>query len=102
MYLYQRNLKELVHKFAMKCDIEPTRIVRVVRVNPPKLLQILMDDEAVLEMPEGQDMFADFLQISSTTPLKREWEAGPTDVQTDSEIPVETVQSVGYELRLIY
>ncbi|KAF2278487.1 uncharacterized protein EI97DRAFT_456875 [Westerdykella ornata] len=103
VYLLERTLKALVGGISMKADIEPTKVTRVIRINE-KGLQILMDDDAVREIPEQQDMVAEFHEItSSQQPLKREWDAGSTDIQVDGDVgAIETVNSTGYELRLLF
>ncbi|KAI4691782.1 hypothetical protein J4E81_007309 [Alternaria sp. BMP 2799] len=104
VYLMERTVKELVASIAMKIKIEPTKVTRTIRVNQ-KGLQILMDDDAVNRIPEQQDMTAEFHEIG-TPPvhaMKREWDAGPTDIQVDGDISVtENVHSTGYELRLLF
>ncbi|KAF2500710.1 hypothetical protein BU16DRAFT_255948 [Lophium mytilinum] len=102
VYLMQRTLKDLVSGIAAKIDIEPTKVIRTVRVTQ-KGLQILFDDEAVRELPEGQDMTAEFTEITPHSPTKREWDAGPTDIQVDGDVgAIENVNSAGYELKLLY
>ncbi|KAF1843791.1 CP2 transcription factor family protein-like protein [Cucurbitaria berberidis CBS 394.84] len=104
VYLMERSVKELVSGIAMKIHIEPTKVTRTIRVNQ-KGLQILMDDDAVNGIPEQQDMTAEFHEIGTppAQPLKREWDAGPTDIQVDGDIGVvENVHSTGYELRLLF
>jgi hypothetical protein len=104
VYVMERTVKALVSGIAMKISIEPTKVTRTVRVNQ-KGLQILMDDDAINAIPEQQDMTAEFHEIG-TPPvhhMKREWDAGPTDVQVDGDISViENVNSSGYELRLLF
>lgn len=104
VYLMERTVKALVSGIAMKINIEPTKVTRTVRVNQ-KGLQILMDDDAVNALPEQQDMTAEFHEIGTPPAhhLKREWDAGPTDIQVDGDISVvENVHSSGYELRLLF
>jgi hypothetical protein len=102
VYLMQRTLNDLNNGIAAKSNIEPSKILRTLRVNT-KGISILMDDEAVVELPEGQDLIAEFQAVRSSSPMKREWDSGPTDVQVDGEIDtIQTKQSEGYELRLIY
>ena len=99
-----RTVKELVTGIAMKLKIEPSKVTRTIRVNQ-KGLQILMDDDAVSKIPEQQDMTAEFHEIGTPPAhsMKREWDAGPTDIQVDGDISVtENVHSTGYELRLLF
>ena len=100
----ERSVKELVSQIAMKIRIEPTKVTRIIRVNQ-KGLQILVDDDTVGNIPEQQDMTAEFHEIGTppAAPIKREWDAGPTDIQVDGDISViENVHSTGYELRLLF
>lgn len=99
----ERTVKALVGGIAMKINIEPTMVARTLRINQ-KGLQILMDEEAVQAIPEQQDMTAEFHEITpQQQPMKREWDAGPTDIQVDGDIGiVENVNSTGYELRLLF
>jgi len=102
VYLMQRTLKDLVNGIAMKCDVEATKVLRTLRINKQGL-NIIFDNESVEELPEGQDMVAEFNEIRPKSPMRREWDAGPTDVQVDGDIDVATtIQSEGYELRLLY
>jgi len=98
----QRTLKDLVNSVALKSGVEPSKVFRTVRVNKAGL-NILMDDETVIEMPEGQDMIADFTEMRPLESMKREWDAGPTDIHVDGDINVVSIgRSDGYELRLLF
>jgi hypothetical protein len=102
--LYERTLKAFVNAAAMKCNVEPTEVLRTLRISREGL-QILFDDDCIRELPEGQDMTAEFSEMQPETPARpmREWDAGPTDIQCDGELPtVENVSSTGYELRLLF
>jgi hypothetical protein len=103
VYVMERTLKALVGGIAMKINVEPTAVSRTIRINQ-KGLRILMDDDAVQEIPEQQDMVGEFHEITPPVqPVKREWDAGPTDIQVDGDISVvENVNSTGYELRLLF
>lgn len=104
IYLTKRTLKDFTHALAMKCNIEPTDIMRTYRINKDGL-HILFDDECVRELPEGQDMTAEFSEMHEDTPVKpkREWDAGSTDIQCDGELStVENVNTSGYELKLLF
>ncbi|KAK3117144.1 hypothetical protein LTR53_001801 [Teratosphaeriaceae sp. CCFEE 6253] len=104
IYLTQRTLKDFTNALATKCDIEPTKVLRTVRVSRQGL-HILFDDECLQELPEGQDMTADFYEIEPESPsrLRREWDAGPTDIQCDGDVPTtQTTSATGYELRLLF
>lgn len=103
VYLYRRSLKDFERAVATKCKIEPTLVLRTVRIMNGRT--ILFDDECIVELPEGQDMTAEFTAVDLDTPSKslRDWDAGPSDVQCDGDISTtQNVNSSGYELRLHY
>lgn len=62
VYLMQRSVADLVHSVAAKCEVDPARVRRTLRIND-KGLQILVDDDVVRELPEGQDMTVEFTEI---------------------------------------
>jgi hypothetical protein len=98
----QRTLKDLVHGVAVKSGVEPSKILRTLHVNT-KGLTVLFDDETVVQLPEGQDMIAEFHESKPQSPTKREWDIGPTEVQVDGDLDVvQNVQSEGLELRLLF
>jgi hypothetical protein len=96
----QPTLMDLINGIAMKCNVEATKILRTIRINN-KGLNILFDDDTVKELPEGQDMIAEFQEIIPDSPMRREWDSGAADIQVDGDVDVaSTLQSEGYELRL--
>jgi hypothetical protein len=98
----QRTLKDLVNGIAVKSGVEPSKVLRTLRVNA-KGLTIVIDDDTVVQLPEGQDMIVEFHKSKPHSPAKREWDAGPTDIQVDGDLDVvENVQSEGFELRLLF
>ncbi|KAF2835935.1 hypothetical protein M501DRAFT_987883 [Patellaria atrata CBS 101060] len=102
VYLMQRTLADFVAGIAQKCNIEPTKVIRTIHITQ-KGLNILFDDDTVRELPEGMDLTAEFHEITPSSPLKREWDAGPTDVQVDGDVgTIDNVNSSGYELRLLF
>jgi hypothetical protein len=62
VYLTERTVRDLMDKISMKQHIDPQRIVRVLRVNKNGL-KIMVDDDVVRELPDGQDMV---VEISET------------------------------------
>ena len=104
IYIFRRTLKDFVNAAAIKCEIEPTQVMQTVRINR-KGLRILFDDECIRELPEGQDMAAEFHEVSAEPSGKRtrEWNASSTDIQVDGDLTtLENVSSNGYELRLLF
>jgi hypothetical protein len=102
VYLMRRTVQDLINGIATKSNIEPSKVIRALRVTP-RGINVLIDDEVVVELREGQDMVAEFQRIKSGVPLQRSWESGAADIQVDGELEsAHTVQSEGYELRLIF
>ncbi|OAA59846.1 cp2 transcription factor [Niveomyces insectorum RCEF 264] len=82
VYLMKRTLPELVGRLAVKWNLDPTKVVRTVRVLPQGL-EVELDDDAVAELPEGQDMVLDVVdapltalqdQSAHAQAVKKEWE----------------------------
>jgi hypothetical protein len=98
----KRDAKELVTSIATKCNIEPTKILQTVHVNKEGL-NIMVNDDVVREFPEGQDMILEFSSITAP-PAKREWgdTVGSTLDGEEISTAQNIIQSVGYELKLIF
>ncbi|KAJ5174440.1 uncharacterized protein N7482_000317 [Penicillium canariense] len=67
IYLTERTVRDLMRKISEKHQIDPTRIVRVMHVTQNGL-RIMVDDDVVRELPEGQDMIADIYESPERTP----------------------------------
>ena len=105
VYIMQRTVKDFVNALAAKCEMESTRILRTIRVNS-KGLNILVDDDVIRELPEGQDMIIDFSAIeakSAKSLLPKDavvvdaMGTGPQEGNTTKD-----VSPKGYELKLFY
>ncbi|KAF3763773.1 hypothetical protein M406DRAFT_262710 [Cryphonectria parasitica EP155] len=104
VYVMQRTLSEFVTRVASKWNIDVNRVSRVIRTLPNSL-EIEMDDDVIRELPEGQDMMLDIVEISPPkAPVKREWEMSLDDApgDEDDEVPGQTLQQNSYELRLTF
>jgi hypothetical protein len=80
VYLTERTAQDLAHKISEKLNIDPERITRILLIKQNEL-KVLVDDDIVRELPEGQDMVAEYaeaLKVEENTP----------DVMTSSS-PVE-------------
>jgi len=62
IYLRRRTLVEFVAAVARKYDVDAKAITTTFRINN-RGLPIELDDEAIYEMPEGQDMITELSQI---------------------------------------
>ncbi|KAK4960543.1 hypothetical protein LTR10_003439 [Elasticomyces elasticus] len=104
IYLMQRTLKDFTNAISVKCDVEPTSVLRTIHITRQGM-HILFDDDCLRELAEGQDMTAEFIEIHPESPskLKREWDAGASDIQCDGELlTTQNTSSTGYELRLLF
>ena len=54
-------MRDLMRQISQKHHIDPQRIVRILHVNEAGL-RIMVDDDVVRELPEGQDMVADIYE----------------------------------------
>jgi hypothetical protein len=99
--LMSRTYKDFINAVALKCDIEPTDIIRTLRVSRNGL-QVLFDDDCVRELPEGQDMIAEFEQIAESPGMDGDvW--NDVDLQCDGDITtLHNIATTGYELRLLF
>lgn len=61
IYLTERTVRDLMNKISEKHHIDPSRVVRILHVNQNGL-RIMVDDDVVRELPEGQDMIADIYE----------------------------------------
>ena len=100
VYLMERTVEGLVTKIAMKCGQESAQIIRTLRINS-KGLKIVVDDEVVRELPEGQDMIVDFADVVPTAGLKQEPGFGASTPKA-SGTPTRIATSMGLEMRLIF
>lgn len=82
VYLSQRTVRDLMYKISEKQCIDPDRIVRVLRINENGL-KIMVDDDVVQHLPEGQDMVA---EITEASKLKVNT---PSDSSNTPALPVE-------------
>ena len=100
VYLMERTVKDLITSIAMKCGIDPTNITRTLRVNS-RGLKIMVDDEVVRELPEGQDMIVEFAEVSASTGFKQEAGSGASTPKA-AQIPTKSVSTGAREMRLLF
>ena len=83
IYLAERTVRDLMEKISMKQQIDPMSIVRVFHVKRNGL-RIIVDDDVVRELPEGQDMIVEISEVSRV------------------DEPDGGVESTGTEVKLIF
>ncbi|KAL4810553.1 CP2 transcription factor-domain-containing protein [Aspergillus unguis] len=64
VYLTERTVRDLMDKISVKQRIDPQRIMRVLLVRENGL-RIMVDDDVVRELPDGQDMVAEISETST-------------------------------------
>ncbi|KAL9127179.1 MAG: hypothetical protein Q9217_003887 [Psora testacea] len=100
VYLMERTVRDLIRSISTKCSVESTHVTRTIRINS-KGLKILVDDEVVRELPEGQDMVVEFAGIESGPTSKQESCDGDATPKA-SEMPKESQWRRSLEMRLLF
>lgn len=102
IYLMQRTLKDLIAGIALKWNIDPTKVNRIIRVLSSGL-EVEMDDDVIRELSEGQDML---LEVDTFEPLRTKRARDmSTEVTADAEGASATQDAVyeeGYALKLMF
>ena len=98
VYLAERTQACLSSSIALKCGVPAANVMRIVRVDS-RGLNIVVDDEFVKEMKEGQDMKVELVESSTQmlSPPNSEW---TSEVQMENE--TKPTLTKGWELRLLY
>jgi hypothetical protein len=65
VYLKRRTVKDLIERIAKACNINPTMVCRAVYAKPNGL-NVLIDDDVVCWLPEGQDMRVMFCELGNS------------------------------------
>ena len=100
VYLMDRTVKDLVTSIAVKCGVDPTHVTRTLRVNP-RGLKIMVDDEVVRELPEGQDMIVEFAEVNASAVFKQEAGSGASTPKAN-QIPIKGASDGAREMRLLF
>jgi hypothetical protein len=88
IYLMQRTVKDLVNGISDKFQIDPARVTQVTHINS-RGLQIVVDEDVVRELPEGQDMIVEFAPTQIDQPVKNELvNPAPTESIADNEFGI--------------
>ena len=103
VYLMQRTVCDLVRSIADKLDLQANMIQRALYVNP-KGLHIMIDDDVVRQLSEGQDMSLELTELNDYhefTTVKREWDLSDTP-SIDGHAGNEQRPTVRYELKVLF
>lgn len=91
VYLLRRTVKDLINGISEKFNIDPHRVTQVTHINS-RGLHIIVDEDVVRELAEGQDMVVEFAAAQAELSLKQEFVApSSTEVVVDGDIgPTDT------------
>ena len=82
----QRTVKDLVNGISDKFQIDPARVTQVTHINS-RGLQIVVDEDVVRELPEGQDMIVEFASTQIDELVKDDLvNPASTEAITDNEL----------------
>ena len=101
VYLMERTIRDLITSISVKCGVAPSNVIRTLRINP-KGLKIMVDDDVVRELPEGQDMIVEFAEVDSCNTLKREPSSGASTPRAAETAMRTTTNTKALEMRLIF
>lgn len=104
IHLMQRTLDEFVTRITSKWNVDSNCVTRVVRTLQSGL-EVEMDDDAIQQLAEGQDITLEIveLHISLEQSVSRERHTRLDDAPSDEvEAPAQMLQQNGYELRLTF
>lgn len=103
VYLVHRTVKDLINGISHKFQIDPLRVTQVTHVNS-KGLHIIVDEDVVRELPEGQDMLVEFAPVQTDEAVKHEFAPSAAgEVMVDGIIdPLDTMISDPLEMWLNY
>ena len=98
VYLMERSVRDLINSIAKKCGVGPAQVTRTLRINP-KGLKIVVDDDVVRELPEGQDMIVEFTEVNT---VKAEPGSGASTPKTSGITPNEVARPKLLEMKLLF
>ena len=103
IYLMQRTVKGLINSISTKFQIDPYRVTQVTHINS-RGLHIIVDEDVIRELPEGQDMIVEFTLLETDQRVKHEFNSpAAAEVIVDSELtPADSFISDPLEMWLNY
>jgi len=90
VYLAQKTQACLTAAIATKCGLDPISVLRTTMLNAQGLT-VLIDDDVIQQMKEGQDMKVEVIEMEDASPP--EW---------NPNVDIKHIEPRGYELKLIY
>lgn len=100
VYLVRRTVKDLINGIAEKFGIDPKRVTQVTHINA-KGLRIIVDEDVVREVPEGQDMIVEFAPVVTEHPTTHQQELEKTTL-ADGDLLINATISDPLEMWLNY
>ena len=101
VYLMERTVKDLIRSIATKCGVESAAITRILRMNS-KGLKIMVDDEVVRELPEGQDMIVEFANVERSQEELKQGSGDGDETPKAFEVPSTNALTRGLEMKLLF
>ncbi|KAI9773320.1 MAG: hypothetical protein M1840_007535 [Geoglossum simile] len=103
VYLMERTVQDFTANIAAKFGIEPTSVTRTTYMNS-KGLNVIVDDDFVREIREGQDMRVEVTEVRpEASRVKREWHIGPSEDDDDYDVRVmDNVNSTKFEIKVLF
>ncbi|KAI0401935.1 CP2 transcription factor-domain-containing protein [Xylaria palmicola] len=104
VYLTERSLSNFLSRVTAKWNIDPTRVIRAVRVLGGGL-EVEIDDDVIHELSEGQSMILEVAETALNVPQpKVEWELMAVDVPEGDGNSAHSAYrtTTGYELRFMF
>lgn len=82
----QRTVQDLINGISEKFQIDPARVTQVTHINS-RGLQIVVDEDVMRELPEGQDMIVEFASTQNDHLIKDEvMHPASSEVIVDNEL----------------
>ncbi|KAK5942600.1 hypothetical protein PMZ80_005165 [Knufia obscura] len=85
VYLLHRTVKDLVNGISAKFGIDPNQVTQVTHINT-KGLNIIVDEDVVRDVPEGQDMVVEFAPVETDKVESLNLDLQPTTM-VDGDVP---------------
>jgi hypothetical protein len=82
IYLQDRTVRDLVYQICQIHQIDSTRIVRILHVNHSGR-RVLVDDNVVRELPEGQDMVAGIYETLDPVGLDADTDGSAIEIKLE-------------------
>lgn len=80
IYLTERTVQDLVRQITEKYHIDPMRISNIMHAHD-KGMRVIVDDDVVRQLPEGQDMIVDISEAPGPNGSASSTPGSPMEIQ---------------------